>query len=143
MARVRARGSLPEIYKWPTVGLKLHGEWLGSHPGVYGKLGRILTPEGKVVTFAMPAVLRDRLEYLSEGTNVWIEYTGDGKTKAGGPLKLFEVEWDNETGYEINPETGERVEKETEQREAEQPEKEEPEPEDWRSTVSVKDDVLH
>ena len=142
MARVRARGSLREIFTWPTVSLKLHGELLGSHPGLYGKLGRILTPEGKVVTFAMPAVLKDRLERLSKGTHVWIEYVGDGKTKSGSPVKFFEVEWDNETGYEIDPETEERVGQETEQREAEQPEQEEPEPEDWQSNLPLEEKAV-
>ena len=142
MARVRARGSRPDIYTWSKVGQKLRGNWLGSHPGLYGKLGRILTPEGKVVTFAMPAVLKDRLECLSEETYVWIEYTGDGETKSGSPVKLFEVEWDDATGYEIDPETGQRVGQETEQREAEQPEQEEPEPGDWQSTLPLEEKAL-
>ena len=135
MAWRKARGKRPEIWKWTAESQELSGQWLGSHPGVYGLLGRILTSAGETVTFSMPSVLVDRLENMKEGTLISIRYLGPGKTRAGGQVKLYNVEYDDETGGEVEPETV--------QREAEHPEGEEPEPEDWRSTVPVKNEVLH
>ena len=103
MARVKAGGDLPPIYTWNEPGQKLEGTWLGRREAKYGPLGQLDTPDGPV-TFAMPTVLRSRL-WFSEGTYLWIEYTGEVPSKGGpNPMKEFVVEFDDTTGKELPPE---------------------------------------
>ena len=104
MARVRVGGELPPIHTWTEPGQTLEGTWLGRRDAKYGPLGQVSKADSELVTFAMPTVLRHRL-WFTEGTYVWIEFTGEAPSKGGAnPIKEFTVEYDNTTGKEVPPE---------------------------------------
>ena len=79
-----------QFHKWETAGDELEGIWRGAHEGRFGPLG---TLEGSdaLVTFPLPAALRDRLRRVSEGSEVLIRYAGWQTSKAGRQFKAFEV----------------------------------------------------
>ena len=79
-----------QFHKWETAGEELEGIWRGAHEGRFGPLGTLEASEA-LVTFPLPAALRDRLRRVSEGSEVLIRYAGWQTSKAGRQFKAFEV----------------------------------------------------
>lgn len=79
-----------QFHKWETPGDELEGIWRGAHEGRFGPLGTLETTEA-LVTFPLPAALRDRLRRVGEGSEVLIRYAGLQASKAGRQFKAFEV----------------------------------------------------
>ena len=87
----RQLGGSGNIIKWDTMGQVVEGLWRGTHDGKFGLLGTLEQPDGKRVSFSMSAILADRLGAVEDGDEVRIVFQGQGKTKGGQRLNLFEV----------------------------------------------------
>lgn len=79
------------IIKWDHEGQVVEGVWAGTRDGKFGLLGDVKQADGKVVSVSMGAVLTDRLAGVEDGEMIRIVYMGQGKTKTGGKLNLFDV----------------------------------------------------
>lgn len=80
-----------QIIKWDHEGQAVEGVWVGTRDGKFGLLGDVKQADGKTVSVSMGAVLTDRLAGVEEGETIRIVYMGQGKTKTGGKLNLFDV----------------------------------------------------
>src|SRR5262245_26319479 len=78
------------FHKWETAVDELEGIWRGAHAGRFGPLGTLEAADA-LVTFPLPAALRDRLQRVGEGAEVLIRFAGWQASKAGRQFKAFEV----------------------------------------------------
>lgn len=79
------------LMKWTELGQTLEGVWKGTHPGRFGDLGTIQLESGKAVDFPVHTALVDKLKRIKVGAEVFIEYLGKVKGKAGTEYKDFYV----------------------------------------------------
>jgi hypothetical protein len=79
-----------QFHKWETPGEAFEGTWRGMQDGRFGPLGT-LDAEAGIITFPLPAALRDRLAQVRPGAQIRIRYTGFQTSKAGRTFKGFEV----------------------------------------------------
>src|SRR5215831_20415529 len=80
-----------QFHRWETPGDELEGVWRGSHEGRFGPLGTLEATDAVLLTFPLPAALRDRLRRVPAGAEVLIRYTGLQTSKGGRQFKAFEV----------------------------------------------------
>lgn len=80
-----------DLLKWERDGQNLEGLWLGLHDGKFGPLGSLQLPDGTKVRFPCHTALLDRVKRVKEGAEIFIQYLGKQKSKAGREFKAFEV----------------------------------------------------
>lgn len=66
--------------------------------GQYGKTEKyvIETPDGQMMGVFSSASLANQFKNVPEGAYVWITYKGEETSKNGRPVKVYEVEYDDE-----------------------------------------------
>lgn len=78
----------------------LEGEYIKSEKfdGKYGTTEKyvIKTNDGKMMGVFASASLTNQFKNIPEGSYVWITYEGEEVSKNGRPVKVYEVEYDDE-----------------------------------------------
>lgn len=100
MARKHAVESTLTWNKNLEVGAKLEGVFVKEEisQGQFGESRKyvIETKDGTVYGVYGTANLDRQFANVPEGSYVWIEYKGEETTKAGRPVKIFAVDYDDE-----------------------------------------------
>lgn len=82
------------------IGDKIEGIYLKKEvvTGKYGDTEKyvIETREGEKLGIFSSATLARQFQNIPEGSYVWIEYKGEETSKNGRPVKVYEVEYDDE-----------------------------------------------
>lgn len=82
------------------VGATLEGKYLKQeiYSGQYGDAKKyvIEDKEGKKWAVFASASLGNQFNNIPEGSYVWITYKGEESTKAGRPVKVYSVDYDDE-----------------------------------------------
>lgn len=82
------------------IGDKIEGKYLKKEifNGKYGDTEKyvIETNEGEKLGVFSSATLTRQFQNIPEGAYVWIEYKGEETSKNGRPVKVYEVEYDDE-----------------------------------------------
>ena len=82
------------------IGDKIEGVYLKKEvvTGKYGDTEKyvIETAEGEKLGVFSSATLARQFQNIPEGSYVWIEYKGEETSKNGRPVKVYEVEYDDE-----------------------------------------------
>lgn len=83
-----------------TVGATIEGVYVKKeiYDGNYGQTEKyvIETPEGEMMGIFSSASLANQFKNVPEGSYVWVVYKGEETTKSGRPVKVYEVEFDDE-----------------------------------------------
>ena len=81
-------------------GATLEGKYIKKEvfDGKYGNTEKyvIETAEGKKMGVFSSASLTAQFKNIPEGSQVWITYKGEETSKNGRPVKVYEVEYDDE-----------------------------------------------
>ena len=66
--------------------------------GKYGTTEKYIvqTPTGEMMGVFASASLTNQFKNIPEGSYVWITYNGEEVSKSGRPVKVYEVEYDDE-----------------------------------------------
>lgn len=100
MARKHAIESTLTWNKNLEVGAKLEGVFVKEEvsQGQFGTSHKyvIETKDGSVYGVYGTATLDRQFANIPEGSYVWIEYKGEETSKAGRPVKIFAVDYDDE-----------------------------------------------
>lgn len=66
--------------------------------GKYGTTEKyvVQTPAGEMMGVFASASLTNQFKNIPEGSYVWITYNGEEVSKSGRPVKVYEVEYDDE-----------------------------------------------
>ena len=82
-----------------TAGDKLEGKYVKTemHDGHFGQSEKYIIEdkEGTMWGVYASASLERQFAQIPEGSYVWITYKGEETTKAGRPVKVYEVEYDD------------------------------------------------
>lgn len=82
------------------IGDKIEGVYLKKEEvtGKYGDTEKyvIETAEGEKLGVFSSATLARQFQNIPEGSYVWIEYKGEETSKNGRPVKVYDVEYDDE-----------------------------------------------
>lgn len=82
------------------IGDKIEGVYLKKEvvTGKYGDTEKyvIETAEGEKLGVFSSASLARQFQNIPEGSYVWIEYKGEETSKNGRPVKVYDVEYDDE-----------------------------------------------
>lgn len=83
-----------------TIGDKIEGKYIKKEifNGKYGDTEKyvIETKDGEKLGVFSSATLARQFQNIPEGVYVWIEYKGEETSKNGRPVKVYEVEYDDE-----------------------------------------------
>lgn len=83
-----------------TAGATLEGTYVKKETfeGQYGKAEKyvIKTASGEMMGVFSSASLANQFKNVPEGSYVWITYKGEETSKNGRPVKVYEVEYDDE-----------------------------------------------
>lgn len=83
-----------------TNGDKIEGKYLKKEifNGKYGDTEKYIieTKDGEKLGVFSSATLARQFQNIPEGSYVWIEYKGEETSKNGRPVKVYEVEYDDE-----------------------------------------------
>lgn len=81
-------------------GATLEGRFIKKeiYDGNYGKTEKYIieTTDGEKFGVFASASLSNQFQNVPEGSYVWITYKGEETTKSGRPVKVYEVEFDDE-----------------------------------------------
>ena len=81
-------------------GAKLEGRYITSETfiGGFGETTKYIIEGKDGVMYAVfkTAAIERQFKNIPEGAYVWIEYKGEGTTKNGRSVKLFDIEFDDE-----------------------------------------------
>jgi len=81
-------------------GATLEGRFIKKeiYDGNYGKTEKYIieTRDGEKFGVFASASLSNQFQNVPEGSYVWITYKGEETTKSGRPVKVYEVEFDDE-----------------------------------------------
>lgn len=82
------------------VGAKLEGKYIKKEvfDGKFGETHKYIieTKAGEKLGVFSSASLASQFNNIPEGSYVWIEYKGEELSKNGRPVKVYEVEYDDE-----------------------------------------------
>ena len=83
-----------------TAGASLEGKYIKKEnfEGQYGTTEKYIieTADGEKVGVFSSASLANQFKNVPEGSYVWITYKGEETSKSGRPVKVYEVEYDDE-----------------------------------------------
>jgi len=83
-----------------TPGATVEGKYIKKETfeGQYGLTEKyvIETPTGELLGVFSSASLSNQFKNVPEGSYVWITYKGEETSKNGRPVKVYEVEYDDE-----------------------------------------------
>ena len=83
-----------------TPGATVEGKYIKKETfeGQYGPTEKyvIETPTGELLGVFSSASLSNQFKNVPEGSYVWITYKGEETSKNGRPVKVYEVEYDDE-----------------------------------------------
>lgn len=82
-----------------TIGDKLEGVYIKKEifDGKYGSTEKyVIDVNGEKFGVFSSASLANQFKNIPEGSYVWIEYKGEETSKNGRPVKVYEVEYDDE-----------------------------------------------
>ena len=81
-------------------GAKIEGVYLKKelYDGNYGQVEKYIveTPDKKKIGIFSSASLSNQFKNVPEGSYIWIEYKGEETSKNGRPVKVYDVEYDDE-----------------------------------------------
>lgn len=83
-----------------TAGDAIEGRYVKKeiYEGNYGPTEKYIIelPDGEKVGVFASASLSNQFKNVPEGSYVWITYRGEETTKSGRPVKVYDVEYDDE-----------------------------------------------
>lgn len=83
-----------------SAGAKIEGRYIKKETfeGNYGTTDKYIieTDDGEKLGVFSSASLARQFKNIPEGSYVWIEYKGEETSKNGRPVKVYEVEYDDE-----------------------------------------------
>lgn len=83
-----------------TIGATLEGRYVKKETfaGKYGETEKYIieTKDGEMMGVFSSASLANQFKNLAEGVYVWITYRGEETSKNGRPVKVYDVEYDDE-----------------------------------------------
>ncbi len=102
--RISANKKFIETTTWNnkdlTVGSKLEGKYISSETfiGNFGETTKYIIEgnDGVMHGVFSTASIKRQFAKIPEGSYVWIEYKGEGTTKSGRSVKLFDIDYDTE-----------------------------------------------
>lgn len=81
-------------------GAKLEGKYVSSETfiGNFGETTKYVIEGNDGVTYGVygSATINRQFKNIPEGSYVWIEYKGEGTTKSGRSVKLYDIDYDTE-----------------------------------------------
>lgn len=102
--RISANKKFIETTTWNTKdlakGATLEGKYVSSETfiGGFGETTKYIIEgtDGVMYGVYKTAVIARQFANIPEGAHVWIEYKGEGTTKNGRSVKLFDIDYDTE-----------------------------------------------
>lgn len=101
--KISANNKFIETVTWNkglAEGAKLEGRYVSSETfiGNYGETTKYIIEgtDGTMYGVFGSASINRQFKNIPEGAYVWIEYKGEGTTKNGRSVKLYEIEYDTE-----------------------------------------------
>ena len=102
--RISANKKFIETTTWNNkdlaVGTKLEGKYISMETfiGNYGETNKYIIEGTDGVMYGVfgTASINRQFANIPEGAHVWIEYKGEGTTKNGRSVKLFDIDYDTE-----------------------------------------------
>lgn len=102
--RISANKKFIETTTWNTKelaeGATLEGKYISSETfiGNYGEATKYIIEGADGVMYGVygTASINRQFANIPEGAHVWIEYKGEGTTKNGRSVKLFDIDYDTE-----------------------------------------------
>lgn len=102
--RISANKKFIETTTWNTKelaeGATLEGKYISSETfiGNYGEATKYIIEGTDGVMYGVygTASINRQFTNIPEGAHVWIEYKGEGTTKNGRSVKLFDIDYDTE-----------------------------------------------
>ena len=81
-------------------GATIEGEFIKTEifDGKYGQTEKyvIKTKDGEMMGVFSSASLSNQFKNIPEGSHVWVTYKGEETSKSGRPVKVYEVDYDDE-----------------------------------------------